>query len=366
MARRFDSTADFVDTGLGTSKGSGDNFSFLAWVKLNASPVGATQLAVVGHEAAGTGNGFEVYIIATPDGGTGTTSFAIRFRPGNGHGDSNSSAISVDLTTVPQCIAIVNDKSGADTISFYAGATVDTLALVSSTTGRTLQSTPGSNQYIGARKNSGGSVVESLTGTVDKCCLFYDQVLTLDQLKEVAPCDSEAHADIATYYYKMDGTSPEPDSSINNFDASVTGTTVVDDICDVGFEGLQIAKAVQVIESVTNGIAIAKAVQVIEYLSASLQLEETLVLTDDPDDDGEVFTIVFIKYILETLHLADLWRNLASFKILLLETLDLTDSSSPVNVGAIQLITQVFTKPLKFLMILSRRLFFGGEEDGDI
>jgi len=589
-ARRFDSTSDFLDTGLTASKGAGDNFSFLAWVKLNPSPAGSTQLALVGHENGGSGNGFEVYIIADPDVGTGTDSYVIRFRPGNGHGDSNSSAINVDITTVPQCIAIVNDKSGTNEIRFYAGNSVNTLALVSTDTGRTLNSTPGANQYIGARKNSGGSVAESLTGTVGKIALFYDQVLTLTELKEAAPPTGTDHADIATYYYPMSGLSPEPDESLNNLDASVTGTTIVSgfggegssrifngaetnylgttnhvdvgtnancawvtvdalgvrgtifgnrydagyafeineddelqisyqssgviyymsvpltiaggaskdylevgvplfvgcnitsigppaaadfyagqnaadvefigsdtaaavmapngvqgifigannygvaenalsgalsrvrrwggstnltleefqqaaqcegatpqdaecqmffpmtgaepepnsgtgvdadvigfvptggDLCldGVPFVGVQVDKVVQVIESITNGIAIDKVVQIIEYYGANVHIVEELELTDDPDGDGRAFQFLPIKHILEVLHLSDSWKPMTFFKIKLLEILNLEDTVEGENVGSIQILTQVFTKPIKFTMELVRSLFFGG------
>lgn len=128
---------------------------------------------------------------------------------------------------------------------------------------------------------------------------------------------------------------------------------------------IQIAKVVQVIESQTSGISVAKVVQVIEYLGNSLQLSETLNLTDDANGDGTVFLISYIKNILEELRLSEFWLTLTGFKIALLETLTFTDLTTPINVGLIQIITQVFTKPLKFLMKLSRRLFFGGEEDGN-
>jgi hypothetical protein len=90
-----------------------------------------------------------------------------------------------------------------------------------------------------------------------------------------------------------------------------------------------------------------------------------MVLTDDADGDGRVFIILYIKNIFEDLRLSEFFHNLTGFKLAILEVLTLTDTTTPLNVGVIAILTQVFTKPLKFLMKLSRRLFFGGEEDGN-
>lgn len=129
---------------------------------------------------------------------------------------------------------------------------------------------------------------------------------------------------------------------------------------------IQVTKVVQVIESQTPGISVTKVVQVIEYIPESINLTETLTFTDDANGDGVVFLILPIKYILETLFLSEFWKNLSGFKVAILETLTLTDTFETLNVGVIQIIQQVFTKPLKFMMKLSRRLFFGGEDDGPV
>ena len=350
MARQFDgSTSNYLNTELHAARGSTSNFSAVFALKLTAQ---AAAVSVFGSvDGGGDGFGFRV---------NQSGSDTLLQLHNNAAGRSPDAQTILDLV---KFIAVVNDVSGNE-CRFYMGSSPANMALLNGVgTALTFSGNAMPDMVIGARNNN-GTIQEPLTGILDQFSIYFDQVLTLDQIKLAAFCGAE-QSDIATRYYKLDGSSPETDSSAAADHAVIVGTVAdVTDICEPG-EAIEVAKVVQVIESITNGLAIAKVVQVIEYFGNSLELEETLFLTDDANEDGIVFSILPIKYILETLHLSEFFRNLSGFKILLLETLNLTDFTTPLNVGVIQIITQVFTKPLKFLMRLSRRLFFGGADDGD-
>jgi len=227
VSRQFGTIGDYLDTGLTASKGAGNDFTFCAWVMLTSDP-GVVQICIAGHEASGTGNGFEVYLVPG-----GVVDCKIRFRPGNGHGATDATVAGSWIGN-GKFFAIVND-SVANEIRFYVGTTVANVALHTTVPGsRVLNSPANCSQLIGARHTSTPAIAEPFPGKIQKVALFYDEVLTLAEIKEVAPAEGTQHADIATYYYLMEGVDPEPDSSTNVLDADVTGTTIEAPFADTG------------------------------------------------------------------------------------------------------------------------------------
>lgn len=225
-SRAFPTTSDRLDTGVTGGKGSTNAFTAGAWVKLTT--VETNQKAIFGGEESGSGNGFNFYI-ANAD----ADSIQVRFRPGNGHGDSSSANFSCD-PTVPFWVGCINSVAD-NNIRFYAGTTPDNIALVTTiATTRVLHSSIGGGNTInvGVIRLSNATYQETLKGWLDQVFLARDQEFTLQQLKEAAACGANSTIfSLCTFFYLIDGSSPEEDSSANNNDATVTGTSVEAAMC---------------------------------------------------------------------------------------------------------------------------------------
>jgi len=224
-SRAFPASTDFVDTGVSAGKGSTNAFTCGAWVK--QTTVNANQRAIMAGEESGSGNGWNFYLAAAD-----ATTFKIRFRPGNGHGDSTSAAITHDIQ-LPIFVACVNSVAD-NNIRFYAGTTPETIVLITTIgTTRSLHASIGAATiHVGCKKNSSGSRDESHIGWISQPFLAFDQEFTLAQIKFMAACGGNAglHA-LCTFAYLFDGSDPEQDQSPNNLDGDVTGTSVEADMC---------------------------------------------------------------------------------------------------------------------------------------
>jgi hypothetical protein len=96
----------------------------------------------------------------------------------------------------------------------------------------------GCNIHVGARKQSNGTLDQPFKGIQQQVALFYDQELTVAQLRTIA-AGGTALASLAKFYYQMTGASPEPDASPNGNNATVIGTpTVVSSLITVPTVGL--------------------------------------------------------------------------------------------------------------------------------
>ena len=258
MARQFDgNTSNHLNTELHSARGSTSNFSAVFALKLTAQ---AAAVSVFGSvDGGGDGFGFRV---------NQSGSDTLLQLHNNAAGRSPDAQTILDLV---KFIAVVNDVSGNE-CRFYMGSSPASMALLNGVgTALTFSGNAMPDMVIGARNNN-GTIQEPLTGILDQFSIYFDQVLTLDQIKLAAFCGDEG-SDIATRYYQLDGSSPETDSSSAADHAVIVGTVAdVSDICEPG-EAIEVAKVVQVIESITNGLAVAKVVQVIEYFGNALELE---------------------------------------------------------------------------------------------
>jgi len=224
MARQFNGNiANYLNTELHAARGSTSNLTIVFALKLTAQAAAVSVLGTV--DGGGDGFGFRVN-----QSGADT----ILQLHNNASGRSPSAVTILDKV---KFIAVVNDVS-ANECRFYMGATAASMVQLP-LAGQTALSFVGTampDMVIGARNNN-GTIQEPLTGILDQLSIFFDTVLTLDEIKATAACGS-SFAGSSTRYYQLDGLSPENDTSPANDPAVIVGTVPnVDEICSAGGPG---------------------------------------------------------------------------------------------------------------------------------
>jgi len=217
-ARSFSGvTSDRLTTNLENYRGSTNSMTVVFWVKMVTMAVAASAWGAV--DSGGDGIGCRINSSSATEG---------FFQLHNNLSGRSSSVFT--LQNVSRCFAAVNSV-GDNNTKIYSGLTAATVAL-DTTLAPALGFTAATLRpkvTIGCRNNN-GTLQEPLTGILDQLCIFYDQELTLTQIREVAAC-GVSFASLARRYYRITGSDPETDLSPFVDPAAIFGTTVVDGIC---------------------------------------------------------------------------------------------------------------------------------------
>jgi len=217
-ARSFSgATSDRLTTNLDSYRGSTHALTTIFWVKMLTMAAAASAWGAVD----GSGDGIGCRINNT----SATHGF---FQLHNNLSGRSSSTL--ELKDISRCFAAVNSVVDNKTY-IYSGLTAGTIVLDTTTNGALTfaSGTLKPKVVIGCRNNN-GTLQEPITAILDQVCIFYDQELTLAQIREVAACGS-AFSSISKRYYRITGDSPETDLSPAGDSAAVIGTSVVDGIC---------------------------------------------------------------------------------------------------------------------------------------
>lgn len=235
-ARFFDGIDDRLDTGLSASKGSTNNMTCYAWVKKPDLGAG-TVMGLI--NAGDADQRFDFHCQYSSVGGF---FLALTFRGQNGNSNFRSIVTSTvnDPRNQPMFIAAQNDVA-ANRFRFFWGFTADSVVEVSqddftSSTDTSITFKQVSNSTVKIQLGALGR--ESPTNaqffadpkTIDSAGIEFDTVLTLAELKDRARCGT-GHQE---HYWPITGLDPE--ENIN----AIHGTTVVDSICDVGPEDIEL------------------------------------------------------------------------------------------------------------------------------